>query len=184
MPEREQSRRDALAAENGTESAPNEALAWRELANTLEVPVPALHDDPNRRRDDRVHTAFQVSTTFVDAVRDPITHELCYHTSEEDAVLNVSRRGARLRCSRPPEVGTRVLLQIHRPDRQPSVEVIARACWTRVEYVSGRHGARAVAAVGVELLGGSRGALDRYESWLGELSGDRDTSVATTRALG
>ena len=45
-----------------------------------------------------------------------------------------------------------------------TIEVVARTRWTRVEFEPGIQGARAVAAVGVELVGGSRGALDRFES--------------------
>ena len=130
-----------------------------------------------RRRDERIFAALRVATTFVDPVRDPITREVCYQMSDEDTMLNMSRRGAGLHCVRPPEVGTRLLLEIRPPGLGRSFEMMGRTCWTRVEYVPGAHGARAVAAVGVELIGGSPAALDRYESWLARL-GSVDRSVA------
>jgi hypothetical protein len=135
-----------------------------------------------RRREQRIFAALRVSTTFVDPVRDPITREVCYQMSDEDTVLNVSRRGAGLHCVRPPEVGTRLLLEIRPPGMDRSFEMMGRARWTRVEYVPGTHGARAVAAVGVELIGGSHAALDRYESWLASF-GSVDKSVARLPTL-
>ncbi len=163
----------------------DEPSDWRSIATAFAGLATRDADaEPNRRRDHRVDTSFGASTTFVDAVRDPVTHEMCYTTSEEDSVLNVSRRGAGLRCVQPPEIGSRVLLEIHPPSETRPIEVMGRACWTRVEYVPGRHGARAVAAVGIEFLGGSSRALDRYESWLAELASATETSVAAPPALG
>ncbi len=163
----------------------DEPSGWRSVATAFaSLATQDADAEPNRRRDDRIYTSFGVSTTFVDAVRDPVTHGICYTTSEEDSVLNVSRRGAGLRCVRPPEIGTRLLLEIHPPGQTRPIEVMARACWTRVEYVPGQHGARAVAAVGIEFLGGSSRALDRYESWLAQLASGMETSVAAPPALG
>ena len=113
-------------------------------------------DGPDQRREPRVSAGLRVATTTMDPIRDAVTHEICYQISEDDATLNLSRRGIRLRCERPPEVGTRLLLQIQPQDEDTSIELIGRTCWTRVEYQPGTEGARPYAAVGVELLGGSR----------------------------
>jgi len=119
------------------------------------------------RRDPRVSAEFRVDTLTIDAVRDPVTREPCFVESENDASTNLSRRGLRLRCARPPDIGTRLLLQIHADDGEAQpIEVIGRTCWTSVEYRPGAGGARAHAAVGVELVGGTPRALDRYERCL------------------
>jgi hypothetical protein len=153
---------------------------WR-MVGVPEGRGPAL--DPCKRRDARLYTSAPVSTTFIDPVFDPVAQQNCYQTSDEDTVLNLSRRGAGLRCERPPHVGTRVLIQIQSAEGASPIELIGRTCWTRVEYVPGESGARAVAAVGVEFVGGSGLSFDRFERWLGEL-GHNTQSIASLPALG
>ena len=136
---------------------------------------------PNARRDPRTHVALRVAMTSIDPLHDPVTGERSYQVSEDNRVLNLSRRGICVRCTRPPEIGSRVLLAIHVPGEPRPVEVIGRTCWTRVEFVPGEEGgARAVAAAGIELMGGSRAAMDRYDRTLSEFESD---PVATSRAL-
>ncbi len=117
-----------------------------------------------RRRDRRIPVHLRVRTTTVDAVLDVQTSSRCYQTNEDDGVLELSRRGARLRCVRAPVVGTRLLLGFFLPGEARPVELIACVRWTLAEFVPGDHGARAVAAVGVELIGGSEAAITRFES--------------------
>lgn len=159
---------------------------WRPvgIGDTLARAPEVVSPQPCKRRDDRIHARLSASTTFIDPVRDPVTNELCYHASAEDAIFSLSRRGAGMICEHPPLVGTRLLVQIRTPEERTPIEMVGRTCWTRVRYVSGRHGARAVAAVGVEFIGGTRKALDRYESWLSRLADVDDSSVATPEATG
>jgi hypothetical protein len=140
--------------------------------------------EPDARREPRLSAGLRVATTTMDPVRDAVTHEICYQISEHDRTLNLSRRGLRLRCERPPEVGTRLLLQIQPEDEEAPIEVIGRTCWTRVEYQPGSEGARPYAAVGVELVGGSRRALSRYGRCLAELNDSAPDSVAPPAASG
>jgi hypothetical protein len=139
---------------------------------------------PDQRRESRVSAGLRVSTTTMDPVRDVVTHEICYQISEDDTTLNLSRRGVRLRCERPPEIGTRLLLQIQPQGEETPIEVIGRTCWTRVEYQPGSGGARPYAAVGVELVGGSRRALTRYGRCLARLRDSAPDSVAPSAASG
>lgn len=138
----------------------------------------------DQRREPRVSAGLRVSTTTMDPVRDAVTHEICYQICEDDTTLNLSRRGVRLRCERPPEVGTRLLLQIQAKGEETPIEVIGRTCWTRVEYQPGSEGARPYAAVGVELVGGSRRALTRYGHCLARLKDSTAVSVAPSAASG
>ncbi len=137
-----------------------------------------------QRRDPRTSTFLSVSTTTVDPVRNPRTGEIHYETHEAELVTNLSRRGLGLRCVRPPTVGSRLLLQIRIYDEPEPVELIGRTCWTRVEILPGVRGRkRAVAAVGLELLGGSRGALERYDRALAKIGASEKLSVATQEGL-
>lgn len=149
-------------------------------------------DPQNRRREPRTAAALKVTSSTMDPVRDSVTREVCYQISEHDTTLNLSRRGMRLRCDRPPEVGTRLLLQIQPGQAVPPIEIIGRTCWTRVEYQQGVRGACPYAAVGVELVGGSRGALARYGHCLSQLeefgearvpTGARDEGIESTAVL-
>ena len=72
----------------------------------------------------------------------------------------------------------RLLVQIHCGEREP-IELIARTCWTRVEFEPGESGARAVGIVGLEFIGGSPAALDRYEQWFDGLCASIVTPAAT-----
>ncbi|MCZ6571151.1 MAG: hypothetical protein O7B23_13425, partial [Deltaproteobacteria bacterium] len=77
-----------------------------------------------------------------------------------------------------------LLLQIRIYEEPEPVELIARTCWTRVEILQGVRGRkRAVAAVGLELLGGSRGALERYDRALARIGASKKLSVATPAGL-
>jgi hypothetical protein len=162
--ESERTREPAAAAaeaapEQGWRRIPQSTGADRELATPL----------PSRRSDERTELSLHIQRSSIDAVRDPVTGELFYDVSSDDETTNLSRRGLCIRCERPPEVGTRVLVQLRLPDEAP-VDVVGLARWSRVAYVPGEHGARAVALVGLELLGGPPRALERYGRALGKLS--------------
>jgi hypothetical protein len=153
-------------------------------ANTsAEERVGESEREPNRRRDTRTATALRVGTMTIDAVRDPITHEICYLGNEDDSATNLSRRGLRLRCTRPPDVGTRLLLQIYPQGQETPIEVVGRARWTTVEYQPGERGARPFAAVGIEIVGGSPAAFARYDHCLQDLV-ESEPVVAAPEPLG
>ncbi len=137
-----------------------------------------------QRRDPRTSTFLSVSIATVDPVRNLRTGEVHYETHEAELITNLSRRGLGLRCAQPPTVGSRLLLQIRIYDEPEPVELIGRTCWTRVEILQGVRGRkRAVAAVGLELLGGSRGALERYDRALARIGTSEKLSVATQEGL-
>lgn len=131
-----------------------------------------------KRRDERIYATFSATTAYIDPIADPATRELCFHTSDEDRIYSLSRRGVGMRCARPAEIGMRLLVQIDCGDREP-LELIARTCWSRVEYEPGEQGARAVGVVGLEFIGGSSSALDRYEQWFDGLCSAIVTPAAT-----
>ncbi len=138
----------------------------------------------DQRRDPRTSTFLSVSTATVDPVRNQRTGEVHYETHEAELITNLSRRGLGLRCARPPTVGSRLLLQIRIYDEPEPIELIGRTCWTRVEILWGVRGRkRAVAAVGLELLGGSQGALERYDRALAKVGASKNLSVATQEGL-
>ncbi len=139
---------------------------------------------PDQRRDPRTSTFLSVSTATVDPVRNSRTGEVHYETHEAELITNLSRRGVGLRCARPPSLGSRLLLEIRMYGEREPVELIGRIRWTRVEIVRGVRGRkRAVAAVGLELLGGSQGALERYDRALAKLRANANSSVATEEGL-
>jgi hypothetical protein len=174
-----------------TETSPEAALALPEPAEEgrrwRRVP---LGPDTARRREEssapslpvegRVEVEFPVTLTAIDPQRDLLTGQLYYETGEAICVRNASRRGIGLRCTRPLAVGTRLVLQLGFAGEP--VELIARTCWSRVEYARGEHAGRPIAALGVELLEGSQDALERYERSLAQLI--RRPSVAAREALG
>ena len=136
------------------------------------------------RRTPRYRASFRVTTETIDAVRDPVTGEPWFHSSEEDRTVDLSRLGLRLRAVRAPSVGTRLVLRLHTTEGAPPLEFIARTRWTKVESEPGPDGMRAVCGVGVELLGGPRGSLDQFELLLTELDEADPDAVAGDRALG
>jgi hypothetical protein len=148
-------------------SAPG--TGWRRIplpsASTRERAPAAVQ----RRGDERTELSLRIQRLSIDAARDPVTGELFYDFANEDETTNLSRRGLCIRCERPPEIGTRVLVQLRLPGEAP-VDVVGLARWSRVAYVPGEHGARAVALVGLELLGGAPRALERYDRALGQLA--------------
>lgn len=166
-----------------------ESPEWRQIpiaeptAQRLETEI-ARPARPERRIDTRLERSVAASFTTIDPVRDSASGALFYDTSEEEVVLNVSRRGLCLRCERPPAVGTRLLIEMRLPSESDRADMIGRVCWTRVEYTPGAHGARAVALVGIELLGGSAAALDSYDRSLGRLLQNAKAAVATQEAVG
>jgi hypothetical protein len=143
----------------------------------------AASDAPERRRDERVDGAFGVTTISIDALHERPSRAPYYQSSDEDRVVELSRRGVRLVSPRPPEVGTRLWLQIRSDDDEPALELIGRACWTRVSFERGVQGARPLCTVGVEVMGGSAGSLDRYERLVARLERAR-SSLAAPPTLG
>jgi len=150
-------------------ATPAPQSGWRRIAQPGaaedEVTLPAVQ----RRGELRTNLSLRAERTTIDAVRDPITGELYYDIADDDQTQNLSRRGLCIRCERPPEVGTRVLVQLRLPGEAP-IDVVGLARWTRVVFVPGEHGARAAALVGLELLGGPPRALERYGRALGKLA--------------
>lgn len=147
---------------------------------------PAARERPSleRRTDRRIDATMPAATTSIDPVRDPLTHEVTFHTSETDTIVNVSRRGAELRCARPPGPGTRLLLQLQLPGEPVVVELVALTRWSRVELSPGGRAGEPVAAVGVEFVGGSRASVDHFDHWFTHLAHGFRGSVATPQPVG
>jgi hypothetical protein len=124
-----------------------------------------------------------VATETLDPVRDPISGEAYFQTSDSDQTVNLSRLGIRLSAECAPAVGTRLLIRLEPPGEVGPIDLIGRTRWARVELRQGSHDRRAVCGVGIELLGGSRRALDRYERLLADLATD-GRSVAGDPTLG
>ena len=180
------------------EARPNESVA--DTATSLAAPEPTDEEGRWRRVPERepvrktqrgevelplvgrVRVEFPVSFTTIDPQRNPVTGALFYETGEAMCVRDASRRGIGLRTSSTIEAGTRVLLHVGLGTEPEPVELFARTAWSRVEYVRGEHAGRPVCALGLELLDGSRDALDRYERALAALV--HATSVAGGEALG
>ena len=80
-----------------------------------------------------------------------------------------------------------MLLQIQLPDDPRPIELVGRACWTRVEFEPGETGARPVCLVGIEVMGGAPRAIERYERTLSALEGlecPEETPVARPPGVG
>lgn len=172
-------RRDDAGRSTPNETDTKDARAgWRRFGAPRAAPPGA-----SRRRDPRMLAPFGVNTTTIDPVADGVTGEAWFHSSD-DTVVNVSRRGVCLISETPPSVGTRLLVQFHVPHNARSIDVIGRACWTRVEYRPGKVGGRALCMVGIEIMGGSPAALDRLEWALARLEETAGPSVAGPQGLG
>jgi hypothetical protein len=145
--------------------------AWRRIPHAAEPDPSATGPSPElqRRGERRTRLSLRVQRASIDPARDPKTGSLFFESAEDDETQNLSRRGVCLRCERPPEIGSRVLLQIPLPG-EPPVDVVGLTRWARVEFVPGVHGARATAVVGLELLGGAPRALERYDRALGRIA--------------
>ncbi len=118
---------------------------------------------PEQRREPRVVSAMRVGTSTIDPVFDPVTQARCYSATDDDIAIDMSRRGLRLHCAQPPRIGTRIVIHIPADGPGKGIEVVGCARWTAVEFEAGEYGARAIAAVGIELVGGTLEALDRFE---------------------
>jgi len=148
----------------------DDAPTWRRIPQPGEAEQTRLAaPDPQRRGDERTALSLRVQRSSIDAARDPVTGAFYYDVADDDETTNLSRRGLCIRCDRPPEIGSRVLVQLRLPDEAP-IDVVGLARWTRVVFVPGQHGARAAALVGLELLGGAPRSLERYGRALGRLS--------------
>ena len=148
--------------------SPTAPSGWRRIPLSGAGGEAGPASQPQRRADARTEASLQVELTSIDASRDRATGALYFASSSDERTQNLSRRGMCVRCERPPAIGTRVLLQLRLPGEAP-VDVIGQARWTRVAFEPGDHGARAVALVGIELLGGAPRALARYDRALGRL---------------
>jgi len=175
--------RDETGTPAFSADSPASNPGWRRipLTDTGDEARSALR--AQRRNDARTEVSLRVELTSIDASRDRATGELYFATSPDEHTLNLSRRGMCVRCERPPAIGTRVLLQLRIPGEAP-VDVIGRARWTRVEFEPGDHGARAVALVGIELLGGAPRALARYDRALGRLEALEDPPRSPVASVG
>ena len=136
---------------------------------------------PEQRREPRVVSAMRVGTSTIDPVFDPVTQARCYSATDDDVAIDLSRRGLRLHCAQPPQIGTRIVIHIPCNGAGKGIEVVGCARWTAVEFEPGEHGARAMAAVGSELVGGTLKALDRFEQYG---SRHRANLVAGSETLG
>ena len=136
-----------------------------------------------RRGDSRLTTDLRATLVSVDPVPDGAGARGSYWSSDADAVENASRRGICLRCERPPAVGTRLVLELLAPGETRSIDLVGRARWTRVEFQRGARGACARAQVGVEIIGGSPTALDRWDRALEHFAEHTLASVATPEGL-
>jgi hypothetical protein len=162
---------------------------WRRIAQgtplgrgASSTRIPAVPAGERSAR--RFAVKMAVSFTTIDPLRDPADGRLYYDTGEGEQLLDLSRRGACLRLERAPEDGTRLLLRLQPPGARAPVDLIARTRWSRVEYLPGDHGARACARVGLELIGGSREALDRYEYGVQLVADGRSALLAAAEATG
>jgi hypothetical protein len=166
----------------------DDAPTWRRIPQPGEAEhVRLAEPDPQRRGDERTALSLRVQRSSIDASRDPVTGAFYYDVADDDETTNLSRRGLCIRCERPPEIGSRVLVQLRLPDEAP-IDVVGLARWARVVFVPGQHGARAAALVGLELLGGAPRALERYGRALGKLarsaaSADESTPTTTVASL-
>jgi hypothetical protein len=167
--------------ERGTEreivrsDAPTTPTGWRRIPQATRTDAAWTRGVLQRRVDARTPAALEVEVFSIDPSRDRETGELFFSLSLDERTENLSRRGLCVRCERPPEIGSRVLLQVRVP-QQPPIDVVGLARWTSVAYEPGTHGGRAFARVGIELLGGAPRALDRWDRALAELA---RTSVAS-----
>jgi hypothetical protein len=178
----------------------------REATVTLDVPAELVHETDASRpswhripawpsdssgpqtRPRTIERRYAVNslarTTSIDPVRDSVTGGFFFAANEDARALNVSRHGMCLRCPRPHEVGTRLLVKLLLTDDEHLVEFTGRVRWTRVEFVPGDLAARPVALVGVELLGEATSARGYYERSLSQLARRDARSVAAREALG
>jgi hypothetical protein len=165
-----------------------EADSWRRIAHGTPLGRSSGRPAPASPSFERTHRRFAVSLpagfATIDPLRDPASGELYYDTSEREELLNLSLRGACLRVERAPEDGTRLLLRLRPPGMRAPVDLIARTRWSRVEYLPGQHGGRATAIVGLELIGGSRAALDCYECGVQNLLEPDSPPLAAPEATG
>ncbi len=142
---------------------------WRRMPLSGESDVELPNESLQRRADARTPVSLRVRRSSIDPARDPITKEVFYDVADDDETLNLSRRGLCIRCERPPEIGTRMLVQLRLPG-EDAVDVVGLARWSRVAFIAGEHGGRAVALVGLELLGGAPRALERYGRAIGRIA--------------
>jgi hypothetical protein len=168
MSRAERRREDTTGAITPADAPASEAR-WRRIPQPGEPEREIAGDALQRRVDVRTPLSLRVQRSSIDPARDPVTRELFYDVADDDETTNLSRRGLCIRCERPPEIGTRVLVQLRLPGEEP-VDVVGLARWSRVTFVPGQHGARAVALVGLELLGGAPRALERYGRAIGRIA--------------
>ena len=165
-----------------------DAASWRRIAlgTPLGRGTAALDAGEEKRERSRRRCAVSLPASFttIDPIRDRATGELYYDTSEREELLDVSLRGACMRVERAPENGTRVLLRIEPPGADAHVDLVARTRWSRIEYRPGELGARASAIVGLEVIGGSAEALDRYEASVQKLLDRAAGRLAAPEASG
>jgi hypothetical protein len=165
---RTEGRREEATPGIAPASSPATETGWRRIRQPGESERES-HDDLQRRADVRTPLSLRVQRSSIDPARDPVTRELFYDVADDDETTNLSRRGLCIRCERPPEIGSRVLVQLRLPGEAP-VDVVGLARWSRVTFVPGQHGARAAALVGLELLGGAPRALERYGRAIGRIA--------------
>ena len=125
-----------------------------------------------------------VSLTSIDPLRHNPSGEDYYVSTERDELVNISRGGLCLRSDHLPRNGDRLLVRLLPPDEDAPIEVVAQTRWTRIHYAPGEHGGRPQAVFGLELVGGRRGALARYERCLRRIESGRRDPLAGGGAVG
>ena len=156
----------------------------REGTRSPQTPLAGTEKRKAVRRVEPYPVSLQVTTETMDPIRDPVTGEVFFQTSQDDRAVNLSRQGFHLHAECAPSVGTRLFVRLHLPTEERPLEFVGRTRWTRVEMTRGPEGKRAVCGVGVEILGGSRRSLDRYARLLRDLEREDRTPVAPDPTVG
>ena len=130
--------RGGNAAGGAPVELPDDAPTWRRIPLPGEAEPDARRGrDPQRRLDQRTALSLRVQRSSIDASRDPVTGAFFYDVADDDETTNLSRRGLCIRCERPPEIGSRVLVQLRFPDDAP-IDVVGLARWTQGRVRAGR----------------------------------------------
>ena len=135
------------------------------------------------RHDPRIQVDLMVKTATIDPVPDRVTQRRAYQVCDDDRIADISRRGVRLLSTQPPEPGTRVLLQLSLSLDLRPLDLIGKVRWTRVE-LDPPATTPTIADVGIEVVGGSDSALNRFDEAYAALILGQRQSVATTQTLG
>lgn len=164
---------------DGVRAEPGSRLSWRAISD-WSSPTRQRLREPERR----YSIELLARTSSIDALHDAASGATFFGANEDAQTVNVSRQGLCLRCDRPPWIGSRLLVTLLLNEEERPIELSAQVRWTRVDFLPGAHGARPVAVVGVELVDGAPGAVERYRQSLLSQDVVPVHSVAGREALG